>query len=145
MRRVLPLVMLVALTGCATGGRGTLVEYRARPGSLGPFTEAVRVDGTLYLSGQIGTDSTGRLAPGGIGPETRQTLENIKAVLARNGLGMDRVVKCTVFLADIAEWGAMNQVYATYFPTNKPARSAVGNSGLVRNGRVEIECIAAMP
>ena len=92
----------------------------------------------------LGTDSTGRLAAGGVGPETRQTLENIKAALARNGLTMSDVVKCTVFLADIAEWGAMNQVYATYFPESKPARSAVGSTTLVRNARVEIECIAAI-
>lgn len=143
MRRLLPLVLLIAITGNARA-QGPVVEFRARPGALGPFSEAVRVDNLLFLSGVIGTDSSGTLVPGGIGPETRQTLENVKAVLQRNGLGMDRVVKCTVFLADIAEWGAMNEVYRTYFPTTKPARSAVGGAGLVRNGRVEIECIAAM-
>lgn len=111
---------------------------------MGPFSEAVRVDGLLFLSGVIGSDSTGRLAEGGIGPETRQALENIRSALARNGVGMDRVVKCTVFLADIAEWGAMNRVYATFFPTNKPARTAMGGAGLVRNARVEIDCIAAV-
>lgn len=140
MRRVLPLV-LIALAAQSAQAQ---VEFRARPGSPGPFSEAVRVDNLLFLSGQLGTDSTGRLAAGGIGPETKQALENIKAVLERNGLTMDRVVKCTVFLADIAEWAAMNQVYTTFFPTNKPARSALGNTQLVRQGRLEIECIAAM-
>ncbi|MEX2178280.1 MAG: Rid family detoxifying hydrolase [Gemmatimonadaceae bacterium] len=142
MRRLLPLVILLATTACAA--RAPVVEFRPRAGSTGPFSEAVRVDGLLFLSGMLGTDSTGRLAPGGVGPETQQTLENIKAALERNGLGMDRVVKCTVFLADIAEWAAMNRVYATYFPTNRPARSAVGGAGLVRGARVEIECIAAI-
>ena len=144
MRRFLPLAFLF-VAACAPAARTTVVEFRPRPPALGPFTEAVRVDGLLFLSGMIGMDSTGRLAPGGIGPETRQTLENIKAALARNGLGMDRLVKCIVFMADISEWGAMNQVYTTYFPTTKPARSAIGNSGLVFNARVEIECIAALP
>jgi len=97
----------------------------------------------VFLSGVLGTDSTGKLVSGGIGPETRQALENVKAALARNGLGMDRVVKCTVMLADIGEWAAMNTVYRTYFPDTKPARSAFGASGLVLGGRLELECIAA--
>lgn len=142
MRAVLPLLLALG-TSCATAANQ--VEFRARPGSVGPFSEAVRVGNLVFLSGQIGNDSTGRLAPGGIGPETRQTLENIKAIVERNGLTMNDLVKCTVFLADIGEWSAMNQVYVTYFPTNKPARSALGNAGLVRNARVEIECIAAHP
>ncbi len=140
MRRVLWLVCI------ALAARSAQAQVEFRPGArtVGPFTEAVRVDNLLFLSGVLGTDSTGALAPGGIGPETKQAMENIKAALARNGIGMDRVVKCTVFLADIAEWGAMNQVYATYFPTTKPARSALGGVQLVRQGRLEIECIAAM-
>ncbi|MBV9880409.1 MAG: RidA family protein, partial [Gemmatirosa sp.] len=93
-------------------------------------------------SGQLGSDSTGKLADGGIQPQTRQALENVKGVLALAGGQMDDVVKCTVFLADMQEWGAMNEVYATFFPRHKPARSAVGVSGLARNGRVEIECLA---
>jgi 2-iminobutanoate/2-iminopropanoate deaminase len=143
MPRVLPL-FLVVVAACSTAASRPGVEFLARPGSIGPFSEAVRAGNIVFLSGMLGTDSTGRLAAGGVGPETRQTLENIKAALARNGLTMNDVVKCTVFLADIAEWGAMNQVYATYFPESKPARSAVGGTGLVRNARVEIECIAAM-
>lgn len=136
---VLPAI-LIAMPAC-TSRQG--VEFRPGPGTLGPFTEAVRVDGLVFLSGMIGTDSTGQLVSGGITAETRQTLENIKAALARNGLGMDRVVKCTVFLADIGEWPAMNDVYRTYFTGSMPARSALGNATLVRNARVEIECIAA--
>lgn len=143
MRRVLPLVLVLFSAACAA--KTSEVQFLARPGSPGPFSEAVRVDDIVFLSGMLGTDSTGRLVPGGIGPETRQTLENIKAALARNGLTMSNVVKCTVMLADIAEWGAMNQVYTTFFPESKPARSAMGVSGLVRNARLEIECIAAMP
>lgn len=133
-------MLLAACTSASRSG----VEFLARPGSIGPFSEAVRAGNIVFLSGMLGTDSAGRLAPGGVGPETRQTLENIRAALARNGLTMNDVVKCTVFLADIAEWGAMNQVYTTFFPESKPARSAVGGTTLVRNARVEIECIAAI-
>ena len=107
-----------------------------------PFSAAVRVGDMLYLSGQIGTDSTGALVQGGIEPETRQTMENIRAVLEANGSSMDRVVKCLVMLADMAEWGAMNRVYVTFFPDHFPARSAMGASGLALGARVEIECIA---
>ena len=86
-----------------------------------------------------------RIGGPGIGPETRQTLTNIKNTLEANGSSMDRVFKCTVMLADIAEWPAMNEVYVTFFPGNKPARSAFGTSGLAMGARVEIECIATMP
>ena len=107
-----------------------------------PFSAAVRVGDMLYLSGQIGTDSTGTLVAGGIEPETRQTMENIRAVVERNGSSMDRVVKCLVMLADIREWSAMNRVYVAYFRRHLPARSAMGASGLALGARVEIECLA---
>jgi 2-iminobutanoate/2-iminopropanoate deaminase len=137
------LVLLIALGSTACAPRRTL-EFMPDPAPpAGPFTRAVRVGDLLFLSGQIGTDASGRLVPGGIQPETRQTLENIRAELRRNGLGMGQVAKCTVFLADIAEWGRMNEVYATFFPGPKPARSAAGASGLALGARVEIECIAA--
>lgn len=120
------------------------VEYHTSDAMAGlPFSEAVRVGNLLFLSGQIGTTADG-LIPGGIGPETRQTLENIRATLEKYGSSMSEVVKCTVFLADIAEWPAMNEVYVTFFPGNKPARSAVAGSGLALNSRVEIECIATV-
>ena len=124
------------------------IEYLKAPGTEAmslPFSAAVRTGKLLFLSGSIGIDpATGQLAPGGIQAETRQTLENIKASVERYGSSMERVVKCTVFLADMAEWGAMNEAYREYFP-NPPARSALGASGLALSARVEIECIAAMP
>ena len=140
--RALAIVALAAATACAP--RQT-VEFRPLPNAPGPFSDAVRVGNILFLSGAIGTDSTGRVVPGGIGPETRQTLENIKASLARNGLTMANVVKCTAMLVDIKEWPALNEVYRTYFPGPKPARSAFAGTGLALNARVEIECIAAIP
>lgn len=125
----------------------TDVQFLNMPGTedLGlPFSSAVRVDNTLYLSGNIGNlPGKNDLIAGGIGPETRQTMENMKAVLEQFGSSMDQVVKCTVFLADITEWGAMNEVYRTFFK-NPPARSALGASGLALDARVEIECIATV-
>ncbi len=110
-----------------------------------PFSAAVRVGPTLYLSGQLGTDSAARLVPGGIVPETRQALHNVRAILDRAGGTMDDVVKCTAMLADMSEWAAMNQEYVTHFRKDRlPARSALGASGLALGARVEIECIAAL-
>jgi reactive intermediate/imine deaminase len=97
----------------------------------------------VYLSGQIGVPPGSReLVPGGVGPQTRQTLDNIKRTLEQAGSSMERVVKCTVFLLDIADYAVMNQVYATFFPKDPPARSTVAGSGLALGARVEIECMA---
>lgn len=108
-----------------------------------PFSEAVRVGDLLFLAGQIGSlPGTRQLADTGVAGQTRQTLENIKAVLTHAGSAMDRVVKCTVFLTDIRDFAAMNAVYAAYWPSEPPARSTVGVKELVFGARVEIECIA---
>jgi 2-iminobutanoate/2-iminopropanoate deaminase len=122
---------------------GAPTEWIAPPGpDKHPFSEVVHVGRMLYLAGQLGTDSTGKLASGGIQPETRQALENIKRVLAANGSSMDNIVKCTAMLADIKDWPAMNEVYVTYFPKHLPARSAFATNGLVLGGRIELECMA---
>jgi 2-iminobutanoate/2-iminopropanoate deaminase len=111
-----------------------------------PFTEAVRAGDFLFLAGQIGDDpATGKLVPGGIVPEARQTLMHIKAALERNGSSLSEVVKCTVFLADIAEWSTFNGVYREFFKKPFPARSAFAATGLAMNARVELECIAYSP
>jgi 2-iminobutanoate/2-iminopropanoate deaminase len=115
------------------------------PGSLPglPFSTATRVGNVLYLSGQIGTlPGTRQLADTGIAKQTQQTLENIKAVLTYAGSSMERVFKCTVFLTNIADFARMNEVYATFFPKDPPARSTVAGSGLALGARVEIECLA---
>ena len=151
MPRIRPLVPALLLSLALPGvlraqDKPPEVKYIAPAGAAAtlPFSPAVRVGYMLYLAGQIGTDSTGRLVPGGIEAETRQTLTNIKRVLDANGSGMDRVVRCLVMLADIAEWGKMNGVYVTFFPGPKPARSAFGASGLALAARVEIECTATV-
>jgi reactive intermediate/imine deaminase len=107
-----------------------------------PFSTAVRVGDILYLSGQIGTVPGAGVVSGGIGAETRQTLENIKSTLDALGSSMERVFKCTVFLKDIADYTSMNEVYARFFPNEPPARSTVAGSGLALGALVEIECMA---
>ncbi len=135
----------LALSGPAQAGGPDVEYYPVSEDMQLPFSDAVRVGNMLYLSGKIGNiPGTRNLAEGDIAGETRQALENIKASLEKHGSSMSEVVKCTVFLADIAEWGAMNEVYVTFFPENPPARSALGASGLALDSRVEIECFAAM-
>ena len=140
------IAICVLLTAACASRRQPEVQFLTPYGPpTRPFSPAVRVGDLLLLSGQIGTsaNAAGGVVPGGIGPETRQTLENIRDVLERSGSSLDRVVKCTVMLADMREWDAMNAVYATFFPRQKPARSAFGATGLALGARVEIECIAA--
>lgn len=135
-------VALLLLPACASRRPPDIAFLTPYGPPANPFSPAVRVGDMLYLAGQIGTDGTGALVKGGIEAETRQTMRNIADVLEKTGSSMERVVKCTAFLADMKEWPAMNGVYATFFPKNKPARSAFGATGLALNARVEIECIA---
>src|SRR5688500_14307839 len=121
------------------------VEYYPFPVKTSlPFSAAVRVGNLLFLSGQMGTNEKTEIVAGGIEAETRQTFANMKAILERHGSSLDRVVKCTVMLADMAEWPAMNAVYVKQFQKHLPARSAFGVSALALGGRVEIECIATV-
>ena len=137
------LMAALLLTACTTAPVYRMVPERA---SLDvPYSDAVRVGNLLFLSGSVGQmPGTRQLIAGGIVPETRQTLENIKRNLEANGSSLDRVVKCTVYLADINDWETMNGIYRAYFlPPHKPARTTVGVNGLPMGARVEIECIAA--
>ncbi len=125
----------------------TIVEM---PGTLPglPFSPAVRVDDLIFLSGQIGVDlTTLRLVDGGLEAETRQTMENIRRVLETAGAGLEDLVKCTIFLENIDDWPAFNEIYAEYFldMPAPPARSALGATGLALGATVEVECIAAVP
>jgi 2-iminobutanoate/2-iminopropanoate deaminase len=149
MHRILTTIAAAALAAAMTASANEepAVEFlnsgKVVPASL-PFSEAVRVGDTLYLSGQIGIKpGTLKLVPGGIKEEGRQALENIKLALETNGYTTRDVVKCTVMLADIFEWAAFNEVYKAFFTPPYPARSAFGASGLAMGARVEVECIAA--
>lgn len=152
--RAIAIQGLLLMAGCSAPGpapstpaqaaAARSVEFFPIEGSTLPFSKAVRVGEMLYLSGDIGVDSSGKLVAGGIGPETRQALENIKATLAQHGATMNNVVKCTAMLADMAEWGKMNEVYVTFFPEHRPARSAFGTSGLALGARMELECLAVL-
>ena len=121
------------------------VEHLGRPALNGqalPFSDAVRVGDVLYLSGQLGIGSDGKL-PEGIEAQTKVALDNVGGILKRAGLGYEDVFHCTAMLADMKDWPAMNKVYVTYFPEGKrPARSAFGASALALGGLVEIECQA---
>jgi 2-iminobutanoate/2-iminopropanoate deaminase len=147
MKLVLKIIAVTAflMTQSAIAGEPNVEYYAVSVDMKLPFSEAVRVGHTLYLSGQLGFDpTTGKLVEGGITAETQKTLDNIKATLEKHGSSMAEVVKCTVFLADINEWAAMNEVYVTFFSDNPPARSALGSSGLALGARTEIECIATV-
>lgn len=118
---------------------------RVFPAGL-PLAEAVRVDRTLYLSGQIGiVPGTLELVEGGLRAEARQTMENIRTSLEAHGYGLDDVVKCTVMLEDMSRWSEFNEVYGAYFADHHPARSAFGTTGLALGAAVEVECMAVGP
>ena len=138
---LLAFLTAAAVSGACARPNALEVEWLPPPRPTAPFAEAVRVGDLLYLSGQIGSDSAGRLVPGGLQAEARQALNNIRSVLEKHGSGLDRVVKCTVFLADIRDYNDFNEIYLSYFRVRRPARSAMAASGLALNARVEIECI----
>lgn len=135
---------LALSTAACTTAPAYLNSGKVLPSTL-PFSEAVKVGPTLYLSGQIGNLPGGlKLAPGGITPESKQVMDNIKTSLEAHGYALADVVKCTAMLADMSEWPAFNAVYQTYFTAGRyPARSAFGATALAFNARVEVECIAA--
>ena len=113
------------------------------PAAIGPYSQAIEANGIVFVSGQLPINpATGQFAEGGIGELTRQSLTNIRNILAEAGLTMDNVVKTCVFLADMADFAGMNAVYAEFFPGTAPARSAVAVKTLPKDARVEIECIA---
>ena len=144
---LLPGVLLV-LAGCQPNSATSEPEYFAAPGTEGmglPFSGAVRVGQTVYLSGSIGNvPGKMQLVEGGLEAETRQTLENIAQSLEVAGGTLDDIVKCTIFLDDISQWSAFNEVYREYFGEKPPARSALGADGLALGAAVEIDCIAVL-
>jgi reactive intermediate/imine deaminase len=145
MKAAFALAVSMALSAPAMAQDRPPVEHIGEPSVNGqrlPFSDAVRVGDMLYLSGQLGIGQDGKL-PAGIEAQSRQTMDNIGAVLKGQGLGWGDVVKCTVMLDNMADWPAFNQVYVTYFPDRKfPARSAFGADGLALGALLEVECWA---
>ena len=120
------------------------VTAEGAPNAVGPYSHAITAGDVVYCSGQIPLDpATSALVTGDIGAQTDRILDNLTAVLAAAGSGLDRVMKTTVFLADMGDFAAMNEAYAKRFGDHRPARSTIAVAGLPRGARVEIECVAA--
>ena|SRR5215467_8997530 len=120
-----------------------VISTRSAPASIGPFSQAVRAVGLVFVSGQVAMDpETGQLIDGDIAAQTDRTLKNLASVLAAAGSGLDKVVRCSVFLRNMDDFAKMNEVYGRYFPAAPPARTTVEVSRLPRDARVEIDAIA---
>lgn len=122
----------------------TVIATDKAPAAIGPYSQGIRAGALVFTSGQLPIDPATGTFPETIEAQTKQSLENCRAILAAAGLTMEHVVKTTVFLKDMNDFAAMNGVYATFFPTNAPARSAVEVVRLPKDARVEIECVAAV-
>ena len=122
-----------------------VVSTENAPGAIGPYSQAIKANGMVYCSGQIPIDpATGQFVSDDVAAQTEQVFKNLEAVLAAAGTGLGKVVKTTVFLADMDDFAAMNDVYSRFFSDNKPARATVQAARLPRDARVEIDCIATI-
>ncbi len=123
------------------------IESAGAPRAIGPYSQAIEARGarTLWLSGQIPLDpATGELVPGDVAAQTARVMENLRAVLAAAGAGFEHVVRCTIYLADLADFARVNEVYGRAFPADPPARATVQVAALPRGARVEIDAIAVL-
>lgn len=119
------------------------IQTENAPAAIGPYSQAIKAGGFVFCSGQVAIDPrTGQFVAGGVAEQTEQVLKNLSAVLEAAGSSLDQVVKTTVFLADMKEFSAMNEVYARFFSEPPPARATVAAAGLPRDARVEIEAVA---
>jgi 2-iminobutanoate/2-iminopropanoate deaminase len=124
-------------------GMKRIISTTAAPGAIGPYSQAVEANGTLYISGQVPIDpATGKLVEGGITEQTNQALKNIRAILHAAGYTMDNVVKSTCLLSDMSDFKAMNEVYAQFYTSDQPARAAFAVKGLPMGALIEIETVA---
>ncbi len=122
-----------------------IVATSAAPAAIGPYSQAVVHNGLVYVSGQIPLNpATGQVVAGDVAAQTAQVMDNLRAVLEASGASLDSVLKTTVFLADLGEFAAMNEVYGRYFAANPPARATVQAARLPRDARLEIDCVAAV-
>jgi 2-iminobutanoate/2-iminopropanoate deaminase len=122
-----------------------IISTEKAPKAIGPYSQAIVVEKLVFTAGQVGLDpATMELVPGGVEPQTRQVLTNLRYVLEKAGSSLNSVLKTTVFLQDMGEFGKMNAIYAEFFPENPPARSTVQVAGLPKGALVEIECVALL-
>ena len=147
IRKLTVIILAVYLVGCSSNQKATVtrevIKSPDAPAAIGPYSQAVKVGNTLYCSGQIAIDpKTGALVNDSIEAETRQVLENLKAVLSEAGMALSDVVRTTVFMSDIGYYKRINGIYADYFTDNPPARAAVQVANLPKFANVEISCIA---
>jgi 2-iminobutanoate/2-iminopropanoate deaminase len=123
----------------------TIISTERAPKAIGPYSQAIRTENLVFTAGQVGLDpATMELVEGGIGPQTRQVLTNLRYVLESADSGLNFVVKTTVFLKDMGDFPSMNSVYGEFFPENQPARSTVQVAALPKGALVEIECVALL-
>jgi 2-iminobutanoate/2-iminopropanoate deaminase len=149
-KSLLPLVLLVSIMGFAQSkeaaspqGAREVVTAKEAPKAVGPYSQGIKANGLVFTAGQLPLDpATGQLAGPDIATQTDRVLKNIEAVLSAAGTSMDRVVKATVFLKNMSDFAAMNEVYAKHFKENPPARSTVQVGGLAKDALVEIEVVA---
>jgi 2-iminobutanoate/2-iminopropanoate deaminase len=139
-------ILILGVAALAAQGVKTEVKSDRAPKAVGPYAQAITAGGFVFCSGQIPLDpATGKLVEGGIEAQTRQVLTNLKAVLEAAGSSLDQVVKCTVMITDMADFAAMNKVYAEFFKAPFPARATFQVAGLAMKAMVEIDCIAIKP
>lgn len=128
-----------------TGGMKTAISTLTAPQAIGPYSQAIKAAGFLFLSGQIPLDpTTGNLVDGDIRAQTRRVLDNVREVLGAAGVGFSDVVKTSIFLTDLGDFAAVNEIYAEYFSIPFPARSTIQVAALPKGSRVEIEVVAAL-
>ncbi|HIG62201.1 MAG TPA: RidA family protein [Gammaproteobacteria bacterium] len=140
--KVLLMILVVFLSSSVFAEVQYLTSENTLKAGL-PFSDAVKAGNFIFLSGQVGTDpSSDKLVTGGIEAETHQIFRNIQAILSAQGASLKNIIKCTVMIDDISQWPAFNQVYVSYFPGDKPARSAFGADGLALGASLELECWA---
>ncbi len=143
MRHTILLTAALLVSGCTGGGDREVISTPDAPAAIGPYSQAIRVGNTLYLAGQIALDpTTGKLVEGGIQAQTHRVMKNLGAVLQAGGFDYSHVVQVQAFLADLNDFKALNDVYATYFSENKPARAVVEAARIPRDALVEIMMVA---
>jgi len=134
---------MIIINDIKTDGMKKIISTTGAPGAIGPYSQAVEANGTLYISGQLGVDpATGKMTEGGITEQTTQVLRNIKAILTAAGYSLNDVVKSTCLLSDMSDFKAMNEVYALFYTSDQPARAAFAVKGLPLGARIEIETVA---